>query len=178
MDVVQRQVAPDILQIAGVGEQLADDGLGLAAEGTLEVAVLDDRDRSVVGAAGVVALGIDVEVEVGERLGAACERADPQPARQPGRGAEQKPRESVAISAAAMMPIFASASVSPSNASDATRSETVNPIPAIVPPPRTAAQPTGGRRRPRVSRVASQHDAGDPDRLADDVADDDPERHR
>ena len=77
-----------------------------------------------------------------------------------------------------MMPIFASASVSPSNASDATRSETVNPIPAIVPPPTTAAQPTGGRRRRPVSRVASQHDAGDADRLADDVADDDPERHR
>ena len=60
------------------------------------------------------------------------------------------------MSAAAMMPIFASASVSPSNASDATRSETVNPIPAIVPPPTTAAQPTGGRRRRPVSRVASQ----------------------
>ena len=54
---------------------------------------------------------------------------------------------SVAISAAAMMPIFASARVSPSKASDATRSETVNPIPAIAPPPTTAAQPTGGRRR-------------------------------
>ena len=86
-------MAPDVLQVAVAGEQLADDGLGLAAEGALEVAVLDDRDRRVVRAAGVVALGIDVEVEIGERLGAACERADPQPARQPCRGAEEEPRE-------------------------------------------------------------------------------------
>ena len=93
VDVVQGQVAPDVLQIAGAGEQLADDGLGLATEGALEVAVLDDRDRRVVGAAGVVTLRIDIEVEIGERLGAACEGADPQPARQPGRGAEQEPRE-------------------------------------------------------------------------------------
>jgi hypothetical protein len=35
------------------------------------------------------------------------------------------------------------------------RSETVKPIPAIVPPPRTAAQPTGGLMRPRLIRVTS-----------------------
>ncbi len=35
-------------------------------------------------------------------------------------------------------------------------SETVKPIPAIVPPPATAAQPTGGRSRPPLSRVTSQ----------------------
>ena len=38
----------------------------------------------------------------------------------------------------------------------ATSSDTVNPMPAIVPPPATASQPTGGRRRPRLSRVTSQ----------------------
>ena len=79
VDVVQGQVAPDVLEVAGAGEQLADNGLGLAAERALEIAVLDDRDRRVVGAAGVVALGIDVEVEIGERLGAARQGADPQP---------------------------------------------------------------------------------------------------
>jgi hypothetical protein len=31
----------------------------------------------------------------------------------------------------------------------------VKPIPAIVPPPATAAQPTGGRSRPPVNRVSS-----------------------
>ena len=35
-------------------------------------------------------------------------------------------------------------------------SETVKPIPAIVPAPATDAQPTGGRRRPWLRRVASQ----------------------
>ena len=93
VDVVQGQVAPDVLQVAGAGEELADDGLGLPAERALEVAVLDDRDRGLVGAAGVVAFRIDVEVEVGERLGAARERADPQQARQPGRRAEKEPCE-------------------------------------------------------------------------------------
>jgi hypothetical protein len=34
--------------------------------------------------------------------------------------------------------------------------ETVKPIPAIVPAPATDAQPTGGRRRPRLILVASQ----------------------
>ena len=99
VDVVQRQVAPDVLQVAVAGEQLADDGLGLPAERALEVAVLDDRDRRVVGATRVVALGIDVEIEVGERLGSACERGDPQPARQPGRGAEEEPRDEASRSA-------------------------------------------------------------------------------
>jgi hypothetical protein len=53
------------------------------------------------------------------------------------------------------MPSFASSSLSPSNASAAIRSATVKPMPAIVPPPATAAQPTGGCRRPRLSRVSS-----------------------
>ncbi len=68
------------------------------------------------------------------------------------------------------MPSFASSSCAPSKASVAISSETVKPIPAIVPPPATAAQPTGGRSRPRLSRVTSHDDAEDAERLADDVA--------
>ena len=49
--VGQRQVAPDVAEVAEVGEQLAHDGLGLAAERALEVAVLDERDRGLLGAA-------------------------------------------------------------------------------------------------------------------------------
>src|ERR687897_162645 len=60
--------------------------------------------------------------------------------------------------AALSMPTFASSSCAPSNARVATSSETVKPIPAIVPPPATAAQPTGGRSRSPLSRVTS-HDA-------------------
>lgn len=42
-------------------------------------------------------------------------------------------------------------------ASVAISRDTVNPTPAIVPPPVTAAQPTGARRRPRDTVVTS-HD--------------------
>ncbi len=35
------------------------------------------------------------------------------------------------------------------------RSAIVNPTPAIVPPPATATQPTGGCSRPPLSRVTS-----------------------
>jgi len=36
--------------------------------------------------------------------------------------------------------------------------DTAKPIPAMVPTPKTVAQPTGGRSRPRLRRVSS-HDA-------------------
>ena len=62
-----------------------------------------------------------------------------------------------ARAAAARMPILASASWSPRNASDAISSETVKPMPALAPPPVTAAQPTGGRSRRRVNTVTN-HD--------------------
>ena len=42
VDVVQRQVPPDVADVAEVAQQLAHDRLGLPAVGTLEVAVLDD----------------------------------------------------------------------------------------------------------------------------------------
>ncbi len=74
------------------------------------------------------------------------------------------------------MPSFASSSCGPSNASVATSSDTVNPMPAIVPPPATAAQPTGGRRRPPLRRESSHERAEDAERLADDVSDEDAER--
>ena len=51
---------------------------------------------------------------------------------------------------------MASASSVPWKASEAISSDTVKPIPAIVPVPSTAAQPTGGRMRPRLTVVTSQ----------------------
>ena len=62
-----------------------------------------------------------------------------------------------APNAAVKMPSLASARSGPVNASAAISRLTVKPMPAIVPPPVTAAQPTGGRSRPPVSRVTS-HD--------------------
>ena len=85
---------------------------------------------------------------------------------------------SAAPTAALKMPNFASSSSRPSKASVATSSATVKPIPAIVPPPATAAQPTGGRSRPRVSRVSSHELPTNAHRLADHVAEQDPERDR
>ena len=60
-----------------------------------------------------------------------------------------------AQSAALSTPSLASSSSRPLNASVAIRIETVKPIPAIAAPPRTDAQPTGGRIRPRLTRVTS-----------------------
>ena len=83
VDVVQRQVAPDVANVVvGGGEQLADDRLGLAAVRALEVAVLDERDRRVFGAADVVALGVDVLGEVDEVLRGAADLARANGARQ------------------------------------------------------------------------------------------------
>ena len=61
-----------------------------------------------------------------------------------------------AQSAAESTPSFASSRRTPLNACVAISSEIVKPMPATVPAPATAAQPTGGRSRPRLSRVTSQ----------------------
>ena len=53
-------------------------------------------------------------------------------------------------------PSLASCSAVPVKARVAIRMDTAKPIPAIVPTPATAAQPTGGRSRPRLRRVSSQ----------------------
>ena len=89
--VGQRQVAPDVADVAEVGQQLAHDRLGLAAVRALEVAVLDQGDRRVRRAADVVALGVHRHGQVDDRLGRAEQRADARALRQqrgrPGRPA-------------------------------------------------------------------------------------------
>ena len=149
MDVVERQMPPHVADVAEVAQQLADDRLGLAAVRALEVAVLDDRDRRFVGTADVVALGIDVDVR-GRRAARRCRAARGSAARAGSSAVARKSSQVTidATSAALRMPSFASSSCCPSNASVAMSSETVKPMPAIVPPPATAAQPTGGRSRP------------------------------
>ena len=78
--VDQREVAEHEPQVvAERAHQLADDRLGLAAVGALEVAVLDERDRGVERAADVVEVGVDVVGEVedgrGQPVGALFARA-------------------------------------------------------------------------------------------------------
>ena len=70
VDVVERQVAPDVAELVAEGdEQLADDGLGLAAVRALVVAVLEQDHARVGVAAQVVDLGIDVVGEVEQLVG-------------------------------------------------------------------------------------------------------------
>ena len=57
--------------------------------------------------------------------------------------------------AAVSAPSFASASCTPVKARSAISRATVKPTPASVPLPSTAAQPTGGRNRPPLSRVTT-----------------------
>ena len=93
MHVGERQVPPDVAHVAEVGEQLAHDGFGPAAVRALEVAVLDERDRRVVGAADVVALRIDVGGEIDDRLGGADDEPRSEARRQQRCRAEDEPRE-------------------------------------------------------------------------------------
>ena len=176
--VVQRQVPPHVADVvAEVGEELANDGLGLPAVGALEVAVLDQGHERVARPAHVVALGIDRHRQVDERIGRSDQRAQP-PAR---RAARSVARNTVHVAAdatraALSTPSFASWSRGPLNASVAIRIDTVKPMPAIAPPPATAAQPTGGRRRRLLARFTSHVVAVTPSGLADDVSDQDAER--
>ena len=68
--VVERQVPPHIANVVAKGrEQLADDRLSLAAVRALEIAVLDECHRRVIGAADVVALRVHVAGEVEDVFG-------------------------------------------------------------------------------------------------------------
>ncbi len=72
MHVVEREMAPDVAHVVAEGrQQLADRVLGLPAVRAFEVPVLEQRHRGVLGAADVVALGIDVVGEVEDVVGGA-----------------------------------------------------------------------------------------------------------
>src|SRR5262249_20822332 len=121
-----------------------------------EVAVFHQGDRRVAGAAHVIVVGIDGHREIDDGVGGAQQRAGP-----PRLGSSAVMRKTAqpsaeAHNAADRMPAFASASCAPPKASEAISSDTMNPMPAIAPAPVTAAQPTGGRIAPRLSRVSSQ----------------------
>ena len=79
VDVVEREVPPHVPDVAVAGQQFPDDGLGLAAVGALEVAVLDDGDRCPAGPRMRSRSRVDRGAEVGDGLGAAEQGADLQP---------------------------------------------------------------------------------------------------
>ena len=92
--------------------------------------------------------------------------------------AEHQPRQRRRAEAALSMPSLASSSSRPLKASLAIRIETVKPMPAIAPPPRTDGP---AYRRPDPAAADPRDEPGrarDADRFADHVADNDPERDR
>ena len=180
VDVGERQVAPDVADVAEVGEQLADDRLGPAAVGALEVAVLDHaspaprpgrgggraRDRPAT-ARSTSGSERPSRARIARRGGQQRGDAEDQPGE--GRGAERGAR------ARRASPPRSSA---PSKARVAISRETVKPIPAIVPPP-AVGRPADRRAQPAPAQPRHQPgDAGDADRLAEHVAEEDPERDR
>src|SRR5207253_2191282 len=91
MDVGQRQVPPDVADVAELPEQLAHRRFGTPAVRALEVAVLDDRHRRLGRAAHVVPFRIHRLGEVDDRVGRSEQRADSEASRQHCRGAEHEP---------------------------------------------------------------------------------------
>ena len=169
---------PDVADVAEVAQELAHDRLGLPAVRALEVAVLDDRHRRVERPADVVALGIDVDAEVDERLRGTEQRADPQAPRQQRRRAEEQPGEQRRAERGAEDAELRLLELRPvererrdqqgdGEADPGDRAAAGDGRPADRRPQPAAAQP---REQPR--------EAEDADRLADDVAEEDPERDR
>src|ERR687891_2009738 len=82
---------PDVGDVAELAEELADDWLCLATVFAFEVAVLDDGDRRVDRPAHVVALRVDVDVEVDERLAGSEQGPSARRPRQERRRPEEEP---------------------------------------------------------------------------------------
>jgi len=176
MDVCQRQMAPDVAQVAEVPEQLADDRLGLAAVRALEVAVLDQGDGRLRRAAQVVALGVDRIGEIDDRRRRSEQGPDPQPPREhrgpaenePGeeRGAERG-REDAELRLLELLPV------------ERERCDQQRDREADAGDGAAAGHGGPADRRPQPSSAQLRHEprgTENPGRLPGDVADQDPER--
>ena len=69
MNVVQRQMAPDVSHVAVIGQELTHDRLGLTAVRAFEIAVLDDGDGRFARAADVVVVRVDRCGEIDDGVG-------------------------------------------------------------------------------------------------------------
>ena len=176
VDVVQRQVPPDVLEVAEVGEELSDDRLRLAAVRALEVAVLDERHEGRGRAADVVALRVDRDGEIDDCLRRAeqCTRA--QRRRQQVRRPEDDPGEARRDECGrehAELRLLEGAAVE-GQRRDQQRDREADPRDGAARsnrrPADRRAQTPGRQPRPQP------RDEEDPGGLADDVADQDPQR--
>ena len=178
MDIVQRQMPPDVGDVSEVAEQLADDRFGLPAEGALEIAVLDQRHGSLDRTADVVPLGIDRRGEIDDRLRGPEQSPDPEPGRKPcGRPEDERGHERRAHSCAedAEFRLFKFRSVE-GQVGDQQRDGEADAGDRASTRERGPAD-----RRPQPSPAQSRHEPGateDADRLPDDVAEQDSERDR
>jgi hypothetical protein len=93
VDVGEREVPPDVADIAGIAEQLPDHRLRPPAEGTLEISLLDERDRCGSRASKMIALRFDGHGEVHDRLRRAEQGSSAHRTRQQGGPAEDEPRQ-------------------------------------------------------------------------------------
>ena len=160
VDVVERQVAPDVAHVVAVGrQQLADHLLGLTAVGALEVAVLEQRHRRVLGTADVVALGVDVLGEIEDVLGGAADLARPHRVGQPPDDREHDPADGRREHHSGERPEPRLVEAPPVNARLAISSETVKPMPAQAPPPSSIGPLSGGRGPCSPGRDASHEPA-------------------
>ena len=146
VDVAQRQVPPHVVHVPELCEERAHRGLGLAAVGALEVAVLHDGDGRLRRPADVVALRVDRFGEVDERLGVTEESADAAARGQTTRRGEDGPGEQGGDGGRDQDAEARLGELSPRKAIAAISRLSVNPTPETVPAPSTAAQPTDGRR--------------------------------
>jgi hypothetical protein len=178
VDVVQRQMPPDVADVAEFAQELADDRFRHSAVGAFKVAVLDDCHRCDDRAAHVVALRVDVDVEVGQRLRSSEQRADAQPSRQQRGGAEEQPgderrayggTEDAELRLLQVLPVEC-------EGGDEQRDREADPG------DRAAAgngRPTDRRSQPAAAQPGEEPGAAeDSHRLADHVAEQDPERDR
>src|SRR6202165_865119 len=86
-------MAPDVANfVSERGDELAYDRLRVTAEGTLEVAVLDERHDGLPRTADVVASRVDVVGEVEDVLGRGDDLPGPDRPRQSLEHAEDAPR--------------------------------------------------------------------------------------
>ena len=169
---------PDVADVAEVTQELAHDRLRLSAVRALEVAVLDHRDRRLERPTNVVALRVDVDVEIDERLSRAQQRANPEAARKQRRRTEEQPGEERRAEGGAQDAELRLLELRPlererrdeqrdGEANSGDRAAACHGRPAHRRPEPSAAQ---SREQPRAPEDAHG--------LADDVANEDPERDR
>ena len=154
VDVGQWQVTPYVAD-GGVGEQLADDGLGQAAVRAFEVTEFDDRDGGVPGTPEVVPVGVDCGDEILDQAGIAEQRPGPLGGGQEGRDPEHGGGKQGGQHGGGQGAEFGLVELCPLEGTGGDQEGHGEADPGMVPLAVTAAFPIGGRMRPWLKRVTA-----------------------